>query len=81
MTNNFTPQQLQELEMLYGLTRRPDVVRVRDGMIAKGDMLWFRNPLGAEAVNSGDDATWRQVSVYPDEYQIKRPFVSLTYID
>ena len=58
MPNNFTPEQLQELEMLYGLTRRPDVVHVRDGMIAKGDKLWFRDPLGRKEVNSGNGATW-----------------------
>lgn len=75
----FTEEQLQELESIFNLKRATDVLEVRDGFIAKGKMLWWRNALGPEKVAS--DQHWDNIKEFPEVYSIHEPKTSVIYLD
>lgn len=79
---HFTPEQLLELETLYGL-KRCDTLPVRDGVIKKGEMVWWRADNGPARIFAGDEGSWDNIKGYPDRYSIKKPIIStkVTYAD
>ena len=77
--SNFTKEQLQELEVLYGLKRNDEVVEVRDGFVSKSDKVWWRSEVGPELIQAA--AThWSNIVHYPHYYQVKRPIFKAEYI-
>ena len=76
---HFTEEQIQELETIFGIKRAAETVRVRDGRIAKGDMVWWRANIGPEHVDSSSH--WENIERYPDVYQIATPVTRVIYED
>lgn len=77
----FTEKQLKELEKLYGLDRNPEIRPVRDGLVQRGQMVWFRSGDGVLFVNSGDVGNWAGIYLNPKCYQIHKPAFTLSYLD
>lgn len=77
----FTPEQLQELEVMYGLVRlKKETLPVRDGLVDRTMSVWWRGKYGPElVVNAGDD--WENIEKHPKFYQINKPKVSVKYED
>ena len=75
----FTEEHLQELEALFTIKRNTELLPVRDGYVAKGDRVYWRNFEGPEIVIAKDH--WDNIHGYPDGYSIKRPMVTVSYKD
>ena len=75
----FTEAQLRAIAKLFGLTRVPDIVAVRDGYIKKGEKVWLCAVDGPELVDS--EERWFWICHEPVLYQIKKPHTTVTYID
>jgi len=77
--SHFTPEQLKELADIFGLTIPADWLPVRDGVVKKGEMIWWRAIGGPEQVNSEHD--WTNIRNHPDLYQRAKPRAKVTYED
>ena len=76
--NNFTEEQLQELETIFNIKRR-DTLPVRDGVVSPTSKVWWRCVEGKQHVIAGDH--WFNIKKYPSVYQIKEPRTSVIYQD
>jgi hypothetical protein len=78
----FTKEQLQYLETVYGLVVVAETLPVRDGVVKKGDMVWWRGINGPEHVVAGDaGGHWYNIETYPHAYQITPPRTKVEYLD
>ena len=78
---HFTEEQLEELKTIFGLTRNNNVLAVRDGVVRKDSMVWWRCDKGPELVKAGDPAHWDNIRSHPQAYQLKEPVVQVVYKD
>ena len=76
----FTEEQLEELKTIFGLTRN-NVLAVRDGVVHKDSMVWWRCEEGPELVKAGDLPHWDNIRRHPLVYQLKEPVVQVVYKD
>jgi hypothetical protein len=78
--SSFTPEQLQELEIRYGLVPLKEVLPVRDGVVTKDMQVWWRS--GTGPVYEDAEYHWDNIKNNPDLYQLKSPVVAfITYQD
>lgn len=75
----FTEEQLNELERIYGLKRVAESIEVRDGMLMRGEKVWWRCENGPELVNSEKD--WYNICKFPEAYSINEPRTKVEYLD
>ena len=75
--SHFNEEQLKELECIFGLTRVVTIntLPVRDGIVTKEDIVWWRGDEGAEQVGAKDH--WDNIKRWPFLYQRKQPVVKL----
>ena len=75
--SHFNEEQLKELERIFGLTRVVTIntLPVRDGIVTKEDIVWWRGDEGAEQVRAEDH--WDHIKIWPFLYQRKQPVVKL----
>ena len=75
--SHFNEEQLKELECIFGLTRVVTIntLPVRDGIVTKEDIVWWRCDEGAEQVKAKDH--WDNIKRWPFGYQRKQPVVKL----
>ncbi len=76
---HFTEEQLRELEKIFNLTRK-ETLPVRDGVICRGDLVWWRcidGPVQEEV----SVYNWKNIQEYPKLYQLNRPATQVTYLD
>jgi hypothetical protein len=78
---HFTEGQLLELETRYGLKPVAEVIPVRDGMVTKESLVWWRGSDGPEEAKAGDPAHWENIRRFPKAYQIGKPSYRVTYSD
>jgi hypothetical protein len=77
--SHFTEEQLAELATVFGL-ERADTLPVRDGVVTKDMMVWWRGEKGKRRVSAATD--WENIREYPDIYQLDEPEVrSVEYVD
>lgn len=74
----FTEEQLNEIATAFGL-KREETLPVRDGVVTKNTMVWWRAEHGPQRVTAGKD--WQNILEYPDLYQLKEPSTRITYLD
>jgi len=79
--NLFTPEQIKELSTIFGIEPADpkSIAKVRDGLIRKGEYVWWRGEYGPEFVKSDEKGHWDNVQEYPGMYSLSRPQVR--YID
>lgn len=75
----FSEAQLEELERVFELKRRPkaEVAPVRDGLVRKHDMVWWRSEEGPELVSAEEH--WGNIQQHPSLYSIGCPRVRYVY--
>ncbi len=75
--SHFNEEQLKELECIFGLTRVVTIntLPVRDGIVTKEDIVWWRCDEGAKQVKAKDH--WYNIKGWPSGYQRKQPVVKL----
>lgn len=78
--SQFTQEQLKELEQIYGL-KRVGTIKVRDGYISPGDMVWWRCNSGPQHVNSNAENHLANILDHPQVYQISEPIRKTIYVD
>lgn len=81
-SKHFTAEQITELATIFGLEiKEPDnILPVRDGVIRKGEMVWWRGDYGPAHVNSERD--WTNIRDYPALYSLAKPAIqSIVYRD
>lgn len=82
MTSHFTKEQLQEMETRYGLKAVYDeILEVRDGVVNKDSMVWWRCEHGPEYVRASSSNHWENIRNYPNAYQLAEPDYKITYKD
>lgn len=74
---HFTEEQLQELETVFGLTRTGETLPVKDGVVRKDTLVWWRGNDGPDQVVARKD--WENIRAYPELYSLKRP--KIKYVD
>lgn len=81
-SKHFTAEQIAELATIFGLTvKEPDnILPVRDGVVRKDDMVWWRGDHGPQHVKAERD--WTNIRDYPDLYSLVKPAImSIVYRD
>jgi hypothetical protein len=77
--NTLTTQQLKQIAETFGLTfvKYPEeTLPVRDGIVMKGDKVWWRANRGPELVVANDHrTTWTNIRNFPELYQIEEPTI------
>jgi hypothetical protein len=76
----FTEEQLEELETLYGL-KRIETLPIRDGVVARHQNVWWRGEDGPEFVEAGNPSHWSNIQNFPNVYQHAKPVFKLAYVD
>jgi hypothetical protein len=79
--SQFTEEQLKELETLFGLKRREDILPVRDGVVSQDTMVWWRGNIGPKLVNANSGTHWNNIKEFPHLYQLAKPHTKLEYVD
>lgn len=77
---HFNEGQLRELETIFGLKRDKETLAVRDGVVVRGELIWWRSKDGPKHVVA-DGSHWINMSGFPDMYQLKQPRFYVEYID
>lgn len=80
---SFTAEQFKELEDRYGLkpiAPAKPTLPVRDGVIEKDGMVWWRAKGGPQHVKA-DRQHWDNIRNYPDAYQLAQPQTKVVYTD
>ena len=78
---HFSEEQLSELETIFGLKRVEETLPVRDGVVSKGSMVWWRCNYGPEHVLASQSCHWENIRKYPQAYQLQKPQVQVIYKD
>lgn len=78
---HFTEEQLQELATIFGLKKQEDLLPVRDGVVTKETMVWWRCEEGPILAKAGDPTHWENIKKYPKAYQLNQPKVQIKYKD
>lgn len=80
MTSRFTPAQLQELELRYGLKPVETLLlRVRDGVVHEASQVWWRSEYGPERAIAREH--WDNIAKFPEAYQLSKPYFKAVYRD
>ena len=74
-----TEEQVKELETIFGIKRIQETAEVRDGVVSKGDNVWWRCKSGPEYVSAGIHLD--NILEYPRFYQINKPLYCTDYCD
>ena len=74
-----SPEEIAQFDQLLDLQQRPDLARVRDGLINKLDTVWWRNSEGPIKKTAAEH--WDNIKEFPEFYQITEPQTKLIYID
>lgn len=77
--SKLTEEDLKFIEKTFGLKRVAETIQVRDGMLSRGEMVWWRCVDGPEHVNSEYD--WRNIIAYPQAYSINKPKIKVEYLN
>jgi hypothetical protein len=77
---HFSEDQIAELERIFDI-KRVATIKVRDGYIKPGDMVWWRCEYGPEHVHSMADTHMANILAFPHVYQIAEPKTKVTYVD
>jgi hypothetical protein len=77
---HFSEDQIAELERIFDI-KRAGTIKVRDGYIKPGDMVWWRGEEGPERVNSNSSGHAHNILNYPQVYQIAEPKRKTVYED
>jgi len=74
----FNEEQITELETIFGLTRKADLLKVSDGYVTLRDKVWWHSEAGPKhqevIFHSGN------IKSYPQFYSIKEPKTKVTYL-
>lgn len=73
-----TQEQLDQIATVFNL-ERTETLPVRDGVVGKKSLVWWRCNEGA--VNVKAENHWDNIARYPDLYQIAEPKVKIVYED
>lgn len=76
--NLLTEAQLDQIATVFGLTPK-DTLPVRDGVVGRGDKVWWRNEYHPEHVYAAEH--WYNIRNYPDAYQLAKPKTRSIYED
>ena len=71
--SRFTEEQLKELETIFGLKREEETLPVRDGVVTKDTLVWWKGHQGLEHVFASNG--WDNIKEHPQLYQLKKPVV------
>jgi hypothetical protein len=75
---HFTEEELDEIGVAFGLTR-VDTLPVRDGVVSKETMVWWRGEHTCERVKAERD--WINIRNYPQAYSLEEPNYRIQYED
>jgi hypothetical protein len=78
--SHFTEEQLKELETVFGI-KRGKTLPVRDGVVTKESMVWWRCSDGPQHVLAGSETHWENIHDFPNAYQLAEPDVKIQYLD
>lgn len=78
---HFTEEQLQELATYFGLKKVEETLPVRDGLVSKDTLVWWRGQQGPEHTLAGSPEHWENIRKFPKTYQLKEPRVRVVYED
>jgi hypothetical protein len=77
----FTQEQLDYLLDCHGLTADSlGNIKVRDGYVRAGELVWWRGECGPERVTLEGSHLGNAYN-YPLVYQISKPFIEVKYLD
>jgi hypothetical protein len=79
--NQFTEEQLKELETVFGLTRTKNLIRVKDGLVTPDQKVWWRGANGPEECTPSDTAHAKNILKFPQLYSIGKPMMKVEYLD
>ena len=82
MLKHFTKEQILELSTVFGIlpiVDLGDTLPVSDGVVTKGDMVWWKSEDGPEHVLASND--WENIRRYPQYYSIEKPSYKIEYLD
>lgn len=71
--SSFTNEQIKELETIFNIKRAEETLPVRDGVVTKSTMVWWRGDRELDQVMAGDD--WENIKKYPRVYQLEKPLI------
>lgn len=74
----FTEEQLQELAVVFGLSR-VQTYQVRDGLVRESDFVWWRSEEGPRRVKVSEHL--ENLRAYPEVYQVNQPSIRVEYPD
>ena len=78
--SRFTEEQLKELETIFGLKREEETLPVRDGVVTKDTLVWWKGQQGLEHVLASNH--WYNIQEHPQVYQLEKPnVVQVIYSD
>ena len=77
----FTQEQIAELESIFGIKRQDETLPVRDGVVSKESIVWWRCDKGPETRIAKQ--CWENIREYPEYYQIEKPVFlqTVVYLD
>lgn len=78
MTALLTQEQLNQIANTFGLQAK-ETFKVRDGIVAIDDKVWWRSSDGPEHVTVR--GSLRSIKASPDLYQIACPVATVVYED
>jgi len=78
MTYQFTEEQLDELEKIFGLTRTNNHLPIKDGIVVRSDTVWWKAETGPQHVPAAQH--WPNIKDYPHLYSHKQPPTKVTYL-
>ena len=76
---HFSEAQLQELATIFGLKKVEETLPVRDGVVTRESMVWWRAKDGPVCVQARQD--WYNIKAFPDLYQLMRPKIRCEYLE
>jgi hypothetical protein len=76
MTSKYTEQQIKLACEIFNVPC-DQVVLLRDGLLVRGGMVWWRSEDGPERVSSG--AAWNNIVEFPELYRMKEPKIKIVY--
>ena len=78
----FTEEQLVELETIFNLKRsNEETLPVRDGVVTKKSMVWWRAVRAPEHVCANSSDHWYNIRNHPRVYQLAKPETKTVYVD
>lgn len=77
--SHFTEAQLNELEVVFGLTKL-NTLPVHDGRVNRNSIVWWRAASGPTLIEVASDH-WDNIKRQPNVYQVTKPTIIIQYKD